>query len=368
MFRPEAKQQDGALRGAKRRQNGTVVVTGGAGFIGSHLCDRLLQHGHRVICLDNLYTGQLDNIRPLQNHPRFRFLKHDVREAVELGEPVARIYNLACAASPRHYQRDPVGTLQTCVIGAMNVLNLARSNAARVLQASTSEIYGDPQLHPQPEDYVGHVNPIGPRACYDEGKRAAETLFCDYRRSHGVSIRIARIFNTYGPRMLENDGRVVSNFIVQALRGEPLTIYGRGAQTRSFCYIGDLVDGLERLMESDDAACGPINLGNPHEIAVGEIAKLVLELTGSKSRITHHALPQDDPKRRRPAIEKAAAMLGWQPRVPLTAGLKATIGYFTLKLFSQRRTAAADALSPRDQELIPTAIREDLIDLSPSYG
>ncbi len=366
MFRSEANQRDGARRAAKRQQSGTVVVTGGAGFIGSHLCDRLLQHGHRVICLDNLYTGQLENIQPLQNHPRFRFHKCDVREQLEIGEPVARIYNLACAASPRHYQRDPVGTLQTCIIGAQNVLNLARRNCAPVLQASTSEIYGDPQRHPQAEDYVGHVNPIGPRACYDEGKRAAETLFCDYRRSYGVSIKIARIFNTYGPRMLEDDGRVVSNFIVQALRGEPLTIYGSGSQTRSFCYVGDLVDGLERLMESNDAVTGPFNLGNPQEMAVGDVAKLVLELTGSTSRITHHALPQDDPKRRRPAIEKAAAALGWQPRVPLAAGLKATIGYFLLRI-SRQQSAAAYASPPRCRSLIPTAARADLVALAPSH-
>lgn len=241
MLRPEMPHLQ--CHGSQARGAGvSILVTGGAGFLGSHLCDRLIQRGHRVICLDNLLTGRLENIRPLQNHPRFRFLKHDVREPLDISEPVQQIYNLACAASPRHYQRDPVGTLQTCVTGAHNVLNLAQRNAARVLQASTSEVYGDPELHPQTEEYVGHVNPVGPRACYDEGKRAAETLFFDYHRLHGVQIKVARIFNTYGPRMLEDDGRVVSNFIVQALRDESLTIYGRGDQTRSFCYVDDLLN------------------------------------------------------------------------------------------------------------------------------
>jgi UDP-glucuronate decarboxylase len=283
----------------------------------------------------------LDNIRPLKHHSRFRFLKHDVRDPLDIPEPVHEIYNLACAASPRHYQRDPLGTLQTCVMGAFNVLNLARRKSARVLQASTSEVYGDPQTHPQAEDYVGHVNPVGPRACYDEGKRAAETLFFDYRRIHGVPIKISRIFNTYGPRMLENDGRVVSNFVVQALRNEPLTIYGNGEQTRSFCYIDDLTFGLELLMASGDHVTGPCNLGNPHEVTIGQIADLIVELTGSTSPVTYQPLPQDDPKRRRPAIERAVRLLGWRPRVWLENGLKATIRYFTLKLCGQERPSIA---------------------------
>jgi UDP-glucuronate decarboxylase len=342
MPKPEIdrRQRDGAGN-AKTQSCLSIVVTGGAGFIGSHLCDRLVRRGHYVICIDNLYTGSLDNIRPLKQHPRFRFLQHDVRDPLDLPEPVHQIYNLACAASPRHYQRDPVGTLQTCVIGAFNVLNLARRKSARVLQASTSEVYGDPQTHPQAEDYLGHVNPVGPRACYDEGKRAAETLFFDFRRSHGVPIKISRIFNTYGPRMMENDGRVVSNFVVQALRNEPLTIYGNGEQTRSFCYIDDLTFGLELMMASEDHVTGPCNLGNPHEVTIGQIADLVVELTGSTSPITYKPLPQDDPKRRRPAIERAMRLLGWQPRVSLENGLKATIRYFSLKLFGQESPSLA---------------------------
>ena len=318
----------------------TVVVTGGAGFIGSHLCDRLVQAGNRVVCVDNLYTGRLDNVRPLLNHPNFRFLEHDVREPLSLAGPIERIYNLACPASPRHYQRDPVGTMRTCVLGAYHLLELARQNSASILQASTSEVYGDPEMHPQPEDYLGHVNPIGPRACYDEGKRAAETLFFDYRRSYGLPIKVARIFNSYGPRMLENDGRVVSNFIVQALRNEPITIYGDGSQTRSFCYIDDLLDGLDRLMECADDITGPCNLGNPHEVTIGTIAQLILEQTGSGSRIDYRPLPQDDPKRRRPIIARARDLLGWQPRVPLEEGLKATIGYFAMKVFTPGESTA----------------------------
>jgi UDP-glucuronate decarboxylase len=245
---------------------------------------------------------------------------------------VHRIYNLACPASPRHYQNDPIGTMKTCVLGAHHVLELARTKSARVLQASTSEVYGDPELHPQPEDYVGHVNPIGPRACYDEGKRAAETLFFDYHRAFDMPVKVARIFNTYGPRMLENDGRVVSNFIVQALRDEPITVYGDGSQTRSFCFVDDLLDGLELLMESSDAVTGPCNLGNPHEVTIRDIARRVVELTGSRSPLDRRPLPQDDPKRRKPVISRAMKLLGWQPRVPLDMGLKATIGYFSLKL------------------------------------
>ncbi len=331
---PGPKRADADRPGAKRASDTGkhVVITGGAGFIGSHLCDRLIQKGHHVVCVDNLYTGQFANVRPLLNHPNFRFVEHDVREPLTVSGPVHRIYNLACPASPRHYQRDPVGTMKTCVLGAYHVLELARQKSARVLQASTSEIYGDPETHPQPEEYVGHVNPIGPRACYDEGKRAAETLFFDYRRLFGMQVKVARIFNTYGPRMLENDGRVVSNFIVQALRNEPITIYGDGSQTRSFCYIDDLLEGLELLMESQDGVTGPCNLGNPHEVTIGEIARLVLAQTGSTSSLDFRPLPQDDPKRRRPVIDRAFALLGWRPRVPLERGLRATIGYFSLKV------------------------------------
>lgn len=350
MLRAELSRQRGTPRGAILQRCAWVLVTGGAGFIGSHLCDRLVQEGHKVLCLDNLYTGRLENIRPLQNHPRFRFIKQDVRAPLAIEEPIEQIYNLACAASPRHYQRDPVGTLQTCVIGAQHVLDLARRNSARVLQASTSEVYGDPEQHPQAEDYFGRVNTVGPRACYDEGKRAAETLFSDYHRIYGVPIKIARIFNTYGPRMLENDGRVVSNFIVQALRSEPLTIYGKGSQTRSFCYVDDLLDGLQLLMESAECVTGPCNLGNPQEMRISKIAELIIRLTGSKSRITYRALPEDDPKRRRPRIEKAAALLGWSPSVALETGLNATIAYFVLRIAPQQ--------SPSIAPTVPAAVRE----------
>jgi UDP-glucuronate decarboxylase len=369
MLDSERLRHRGTSQTPDERNGLSVLVTGGAGFIGSHLCDRLVQRGHKVICLDNLHTGRIDNIRPLQNHPRFCFIKHDVRETIEISEPLQRIYNLACAASPRHYQRDPIGTLQTCVLGAQHVLDLARRKSARVLQASTSEVYGDPERHPQTEEYVGHVNPIGPRACYDEGKRAAETLFCDYHRSYGVPIKIARIFNTYGPRMLENDGRVVSNFVVQALRDEPLTIYGRGNQTRSFCYIDDLVDGLELLMASEDRFIGPCNLGNPDEVTINAIADLIIKLTGSKSRIAYRPLPQDDPKRRRPSIAKAAAQLRWKPRVSLETGLKATIGYFTLKVFSKNNVSLVPVTAgPAPGRIEPAAAarRRDVIALSPS--
>jgi UDP-glucuronate decarboxylase len=320
-----------------------ILVTGGAGFIGSNLCDRLLERGHRVICVDNLQTGHLSNIRPLTNHPRFEFISHDIREPFQITGRLDRIYNLACPASPRHYQSDPIGTLKTCVEGALHVLELARGKGARVLQASTSEVYGDPEVHPQVETYLGNVNPIGPRACYDEGKRCAETLFFDYHRLFGLKIKVARIFNTYGPRMLEADGRVVSNFIVQALREEPLTLYGNGSQTRSFCYVDDLVRGLELLMESPDDVTGPCNLGNPHEVPVKDIAGLVLSLTGSRSKIVLRPLPVDDPKRRKPDIERAIASLGWSPKVKLEDGLRRTIDYFSLKLL----TAEAEPLSAR---------------------
>jgi UDP-glucuronate decarboxylase len=310
----------------------TCLVTGGAGFIGSHLCDRLVQNGHRVICVDNLFTGRIDNIHPLLNHPNFSFIEHDVIQPLSIQGGVHRIYNLACPASPRHYQSDPIGTMRTCVLGAYNMLELAREKGCRVLQASTSEVYGDPEIHPQHERYVGHVNPVGPRACYDEGKRAAETLFFDYHREHGVQIKVARIFNTYGPRMLENDGRVISNFIVQALRGEPITIYGDGAQTRSFCFVDDLVEGLVRLMESSPGVTGPCNLGNPSEITIEEIAHRVLSQTGSRSSLVRLPLPQDDPKRRKPEIACARSALEWEPRIDLEHGLNATIGYFSLRL------------------------------------
>ena len=310
----------------------SVLVTGGAGFIGSHLCDRLILRGHRVVCLDNLLTGDLGNIKPLLNHPRFTFAEHDVRRPFHLKGPLDRIYNLACPASPARYQADPIATLRTCVLGALNVLELAREKGARILQASTSEVYGDPDVHPQPESYRGSVNPIGPRACYDEGKRCAETLFFDYHRMHGVAIKVARIFNTYGTRMLENDGRVVSNFVVQALRGEPLTVYGDGSQTRSFCYVNDLVDGLELLMESPPEVAGPYNLGNPQEVAIGEIASLVLAQVGSRSTVLHLPLPADDPRRRRPDISAARRLLGWNPATDLREGLARTASYFAMKL------------------------------------
>jgi UDP-glucuronate decarboxylase len=307
-----------------------TLVTGGAGFIGSHLCDHLLRRGDTVICLDNLHTGSLRNIKPLLNHPRFSFMQHDVRDPISIAGPLDRIYNMACPASPPHYQSDPIGTLKTCVSGAEHVLELARTKSARVLQASTSEVYGDPEVHPQPEHYVGHVNPIGPRACYDEGKRAAETLFFDYHRVHKTEIKVARIFNTYGPRMQENDGRVVSNFIVQALRGEPITIYGEGNQTRSFCFIDDLVKGLELLMESPPSVTGPCNLGNPNELAIADIARKIIQLAQSRSCLDHRPLPVDDPRRRKPIIAQALDKLGWRPVVDLDRGLEATIAYFAL--------------------------------------
>jgi len=320
-----------------------VLITGGAGFIGSNLCDRLVQKGHRVVCVDNLLTGHINNIRPLLNHPRFEFVEHDIQEPLELLGPVDRIYNLACAASPVHYQRDPVGTMKTCVLGAVNLLDLAKTKGARILQASTSEVYGDPEIHPQPESYLGHVNTIGPRACYDEGKRSAETIFFDYHRLYKVPIKVARIFNTYGPRMLENDGRVVSNFIVQALKDEPITLYGDGSQTRSFCYIDDLLSGLQLLMESPDSVTGPCNLGNPHEVTVRDIARLVLQQTGSRSPIELRPLPEDDPKRRQPVITRALNLLGWQPRVSLEQGLRATIDYFSLKIFTPPEVRSSPA-------------------------
>jgi len=329
------------------RRGHRTIVTGGAGFIGSHLCDQLIQRGDTVVCVDNLFTGSMRNIRPLLNHPNFSFVNHDVREPLRIAGEVDRIYNLACPASPRHYQRDPIGTMKTCVIGALNVLELARQKSSRILQASTSEVYGDPEIHPQPESYAGHVNPIGPRACYDEGKRAAETLFFDYNRTHGVQIKIARIFNTYGPRMLENDGRVVSSFIVQALRGVPISIYGTGRQTRSFCFIDDLVRGLELLMESPPDVTGPCNLGNPEELTIEEIAQKVIAQSHSSSELAHGALPQDDPRRRKPVIGKAATSLGWEPKVSLEKGLDATIAYFALSIATKNGATTASTNSSR---------------------
>jgi len=303
-----------------------IVVTGGSGFLGSHLCDRLLAQGSEVICIDNFFTGARRNIEHLMGQKHFELIRHDVTFPIYL--EIDQIYNLACPASPIHYQYDPVQTTKTSVHGAINMLGLAKRVRAKILQASTSEVYGDPTVHPQTEDYWGHVNPIGPRSCYDEGKRCAETLFFDYWRQHRLRIKVARIFNTYGPRMHPHDGRVVSNFIIQALLGREITIYGDGSQTRSFCYVDDLVDGLIRLMHSADEVIGPINIGNPVEFSMLQLAQEVLDLTGSKSRIAHRPLPQDDPKQRQPDISKAQKLLGWKPATPLTEGLKKTITYF----------------------------------------
>ncbi|MEK9743311.1 MAG: UDP-glucuronic acid decarboxylase family protein [Gammaproteobacteria bacterium] len=308
------------------RTNKRVLITGGAGFLGSHLCDRLVNRGDDVICLDNFFTGDKRNIAHLLGRSNFELMRHDVTFALYV--EVDEIYNLACPASPIHYQHDPVQTTKTSVHGAINMLGLAKRTGAKILQASTSEVYGDPEVHPQPEAYWGRVNPIGIRSCYDEGKRCAETLFFDYHRQHGLRIKVARIFNTYGPRMHPEDGRVVSNFIVQALRGEPITIYGEGTQTRSFCYVDDLVDGLIRLMDSSDEVTGPINLGNPGEFTIGELAQIIIEAVGSSAQIVHRPLPQDDPTQRRPDISTAKDVLGWSPTVDLTAGLSKTIDYF----------------------------------------
>lgn len=303
-----------------------ILVTGGAGFLGSHLCERLLEHGHEVLCVDNFYTGSRANVAHLRDHARFELLRHDV--TFPLFVEVDAIYNLACPASPVHYQRDPVQTTKTSVHGAINMLGLAKRVRARILQASTSEVYGDPEVHPQPESYWGRVNPVGVRSCYDEGKRCAETLFFDYHRQHRLQIKVARIFNTYGPRMHPEDGRVVSNFIVQALRGEAITMYGDGEQSRSFCYVSDLIEGLVRLMDTGDDVTGPLNLGNPAEFTMRRLAELVIELTGSSSRIVHRPLPLDDPRQRRPDISVARAVLGWEPSVALREGLQQTITYF----------------------------------------
>ena len=303
-----------------------VLVTGGAGFLGSHLCDRLIAQGEDVLCVDNFYTGSKDNVAQLLGHKHFELMRHDV--TFPLYVEVDRIFNLACPASPVHYQHDPVQTTKASVHGAINMLGLAKRVKARILQASTSEVYGDPDIHPQPESYWGRVNPIGIRSCYDEGKRCAETLFFDYWRQHRLEIKVMRIFNTYGPRMHPNDGRVVSNFIVQALRGEPVTIYGDGSQTRSFCYVDDLVEGMLRLMDSPGDFTGPINAGNPMEFTMIELAEKVLRLTGSKSKLVREPLPQDDPKQRQPDIALARSVLGWTPKVELDDGLKETIAYF----------------------------------------
>jgi UDP-glucuronate decarboxylase len=304
----------------------TILVTGGAGFLGSHLCDRLIGQGHDVLCLDNFFTGSKANIEHLIGHAQFELLRHDV--TMPLYVEVDEIYNLACPASPIHYQHDPVQTTKTSVHGAINMLGLAKRLKCRVFQASTSEVYGDPAVHPQPEDYWGNVNPIGPRSCYDEGKRCAETLFFDYHRQHGLEIKVARIFNTYGPRMHPSDGRVVSNFLVQALKGEPITIYGDGRQTRSFCYVDDLIEGFVRLMNAPKSVTGPINLGNPGEFTMLQLAELAIEMTGSKSTLSFEPLPQDDPKQRQPDIRLASQLLDWKPAVPLREGLWQTLLYF----------------------------------------
>ncbi|WP_375594305.1 UDP-glucuronic acid decarboxylase family protein [Algihabitans albus] len=321
-----------------------VLVTGGAGFLGSHLCERLLADGCEVLCVDNFFTGRRENIAHLLSEPFFEMLRHDV--TFPLYVEVDEIYNLACPASPVHYQFDPVQTTKTSVHGAINMLGLAKRVKAKILQASTSEVYGDPELHPQPESYRGSVNPVGPRACYDEGKRCAETLFFDYYRQHGLNIRVARIFNTYGPRMLPNDGRVVSNFIVQALKGEDITVYGDGSQTRSFCYVDDLIDGLVRLMNAPDDVTGPVNIGNPREMTIRELAERVIDMVGSRSRVVLLPLPQDDPLQRRPDITLAGKALGWKPTVELETGLQSTVAYFRDLLAQQTEDTPAFVPAP----------------------
>jgi UDP-glucuronate decarboxylase len=317
-----------------------ILVTGGAGFLGSHLCERLLRLGHEVVCVDNFSTGTKANVAHLRDDPRFEVVRHDITEPLYL--QVDEVYNLACPASPVHYQADPIHTMKTSVLGSINLLGLARRTGARSLLASTSEVYGDPLQHPQREDYWGNVNPNGIRSCYDEGKRAAEALYFDYHRRHGVPIKVVRIFNTYGPRMHPQDGRVVSNFIVQALRGEPITIYGDGSQTRSFCYVDDLVEGFVRMMHSADGFLGPINLGNPNEFTILELAETVLRITGSRSKLVRRPLPQDDPKRRKPDIALARRTLGWEPTVTLETGIARTVAYFD-RVLSGRRSAPEHA-------------------------
>jgi UDP-glucuronate decarboxylase len=315
-----------------KRQRKRILITGGAGFLGSHLCERLLGEGHEVLCVDNFFTGAKENVLGLLDHPHFELLRHDI--TFPLYVEVDEIYNLACPASPVHYQFDPVQTTKTSVHGAINMLGLAKRVRATILQASTSEVYGDPEVHPQTEAYWGRVNPIGPRACYDEGKRCAETLFFDYHRQHGLGIKVARIFNTYGPRMHPNDGRVVSNFIVQALNNEAITIYGDGSQTRSFCYVDDLIDGLVRLMASEAGFTGPLNLGNPNEITIGALAEQIVSMTGARSSIDYQTIPPDDPSQRCPNISLAVERIDWAPRIGLEEGLKHTIAYFE-KLLSK---------------------------------
>ena len=325
-----------------------ILVTGGAGFLGSHLCERLLADGHEVLCVDNYFTGRRQNVAHLLDDRRFELMRHDV--TMPLFVEVDEIYNLACPASPIHYQFDPVQTTKTSVHGAINMLGLAKRVKAKIFQASTSEVYGDPEIHPQPESYRGAVNPIGPRACYDEGKRCAETLFFDYHRQHKLRIKVARIFNTYGPRMHPNDGRGVSNFVVQALKGEPITIYGDGQQTRSFCYADDLVEGFVRLMDTPDEGTGPMNLGNPGEFTIRELAEKVIELTGSKSKMVRKPLPADDPMQRKPDISFARKTIGWEPRIQLEAGLRRTIAYFEQLLRAElpaRRAVGAKKASGR---------------------
>jgi UDP-glucuronate decarboxylase len=316
-----------------------ILVTGGAGFLGSHLCEKLIDGGHEVLCVDNFYTGDKENLAGLLGSPRFEIIRHDITFPLYL--EVDEIFNLACPASPTHYQYDPVQTTKTSVHGSINMLGLAKRLRAKILQASTSEVYGDPEIHPQDETYWGRVNPIGPRSCYDEGKRCAETLFFDYRRQHNLSIKVARIFNTYGPRMRPNDGRVVSNFIVQALTNQPITIYGDGQQTRSFCYVDDLIDGLVKLMDTNDDVVGPVNLGNPSEVTMMGLAELVIELTGSRSAIEFKPLPLDDPRQRQPNIKLARDRLGWGPSVPLRDGLVETIAYFENVITAANRAGAA---------------------------
>ena len=334
----------------------SICVTGGAGFLGSHLCARLIGEGHRVTCIDNFHTGRPANVAALARSNRFELVEHDVIEALPEHLPAFdEIYNLACPASPVHYQSDPVRTALICAEGAANVLYRAERDGARVMHASTSEVYGDPEIHPQREDYCGNVNTVGPRSCYDEGKRFAETLFTDFARQSGVVVKIVRIFNTYGPRMQPDDGRVVSNFILQALRGEDITVYGQGEQTRSFCYVDDLIEGFVRLMASGPEVDGPVNIGNPAEITVGELARIVIEMTGSASRIVHRPLPADDPRRRRPDITRASTLLGWGPRVPLTEGLEKTIRFFasTNQLPVQAmRLGAAFALGTQSDPIV----------------
>ncbi|MCO5733264.1 UDP-glucuronic acid decarboxylase family protein [Rhizobium sp. SSA_523] len=332
------------LQRTDRGKKKTVLVAGGAGFVGSHLCDTLLARGQRVICVDSYLTGSEENIRPLQNHPNFRFIERDICDLHDLDEPVDQIYNLACAASPPQYQADPVHTMMTCVVGTGRLLAIAERDKASFLQASTSEVYGDPEEHPQREDYRGNVNCTGPRACYDEGKRAAEALCFDMLRAGRVDARVVRIFNTYGPRMAPDDGRIVSNLIVQALAGQPLTIYGTGEQTRSFCFVSDLVAGLVKLMEVDPNPGQPVNIGNPGEFTINELAEMVLSMVPTGSRIVYHPLPKDDPQRRRPDISRAKACLDWEPQVPLVEGLRKTIDYF---MALEAQTAKTKRLLPK---------------------